>query len=72
MQQIVPEASAVVMGQTNAESLPIHRNHVEMVKFASADDEDFKEVSRILSSMTRAAPDKIAKKWDIYRKQEGV
>jgi len=69
---IVSRASAVVPGTVDAEAISISKNHVGMSKFSSAEDEDFKTISRHLSIMAKAAPLKIAKNWEHHRRLDGV
>ena len=68
----MPRASAVVPGTVDAEAISINKNHVDMSKFSSAEDEDFKTISKHLSIMAKAAPHKIAKKWEQHRRLDGV
>jgi hypothetical protein len=42
-----------------------------MVKFASADDEDFKTISSHLYLMVQAAPKKIVANWGRHHTNEG-
>ena len=70
--QIVTRASAVVPGTVDAEAISINKNHVGMSKFSSAEDEDFKTISKHLSIMAKAAPHKIAKIWEHHRHLDGV
>ncbi|KAK4672178.1 hypothetical protein QC763_0001180 [Podospora pseudopauciseta] len=52
---VVPRASAVVPGQTNAEPVAIHANHHNMVKYTSREDSGYKTVSRHLKDMANDA-----------------
>ena len=51
---------------------PSTRTHVGMSKFSSAEDEDFKTISKHLSIMAKAAPLKIAKNWEHHRRLDSV
>ena len=71
--QIVTRASAVVPGTVDAEAISINKNHVNMSKFPSTKDEDFKTISKHLSIMAKAAPHKIIKNWEHdHRHLDGV
>lgn len=48
--QLVSRSSAVLPGQSNANPVMLHKNHVDMVKFSANDDADFNVV---LSHITR-------------------
>ena len=62
--QIVPKWSAVVPGTPDAAELGISQDHRQMIKFPSAEDQDFKKLSRVLVSMTQKAKVKIENNWD--------
>ena len=53
--------SASVAGTRNVEVVGLHKNHFTMVKFESAEDEDYMTVSSHLLLMARAAPTSIAR-----------
>jgi hypothetical protein len=61
--KVVPYFSAVVPGATNATDLMIHKNHSDMVKFESEQDEDYIQVARMLSLMSLKAKTKISQNW---------
>jgi hypothetical protein len=61
--KVVPRYSAVVPGATNAPPLRINKNHVDMVKFESEQDEDYIEVARTLFLMSLEAKKKISENW---------
>lgn len=65
---MVPKASAVVPGAANAEPIVIHADHINMVKFASKDDNDYKTVSGHLQIMVDSASDVIAAQWEKERR----
>jgi hypothetical protein len=69
---LVPKSSAVVPGTVNVEAIALHKDHFGMAKFASPNDEDYRTLSGHLSDMVSKAPQKVAAKWAIYKRQEGV
>ncbi|KAF8066996.1 hypothetical protein FPV67DRAFT_1416824 [Lyophyllum atratum] len=70
--RLVPKYSAVVPGATDAESIPLYKDHVGMAKFESENDGDFGTIASHLINMVNAASSKIAKQWESYDRQEGV
>ena len=62
---MVPRASAVVSGAANAEPIAIHADHIEMVKFASIEDNGYETVSGHLQVMVHSARDVIALRWEM-------
>jgi hypothetical protein len=70
--QLVPKSSAVVPGTVNVEAIAINKDHVGMAKFSSSEDEDFQIICGHLSHMASLAPQKIAEKWRLDKKHEGV
>jgi hypothetical protein len=61
--KVVPYFSAVVPGAVNTRDLMIHKNHSDMVKSESEQDEDYIEVTRTLSLMSLKAKIKISQNW---------
>lgn len=61
--QVVPRASAVVLGATNAEAIAIPANHQNMVRFASREDGAYERVSEPLQLMAEDAPSAIIERW---------
>ena len=59
-------------GTVDAEAISINKNHVDMSKFPSTEDEDFKTISKHLFIMAKAAPHKISKNWEYYRRLDGM
>ena len=53
----MPQASAIVPGAADAESIAIPANHINMVKFASCEDEGFKKISGHVQLLAEEAPD---------------
>ena len=65
---MVPQASAVVPGATNAEVIQLNKSHHSMIKFDSESDEDFLTVSGQLSLMTFRAAITIKQRWNEQNK----
>lgn len=59
----MPQASAIVPGAVDAESIAIAANHVNMVKFVSREDEGYRTVSGHLRLLAEEAPDVIRQRW---------
>ena len=63
----------MVPGTPDAAELGISRDHRQMIKFPSAEDQDFKKLSRVLVFMTQKANVKTEKNWDSERRiKQGV
>lgn len=70
----MPQASAIVPGAVDAEPIAIPANHLNMVKFASCEDDGYKKVSGHLRLLAEEAPDVIRLHWredDNVRKGTG-
>ncbi|KAF8512443.1 hypothetical protein BU17DRAFT_54068 [Hysterangium stoloniferum] len=52
----IPASSARVPGAVNAESVAIHKTHIEMVKFPSKEDGDYRNIVFRLQQMSDVAP----------------
>ena len=50
MHQVVPQASAVVPGAADAETIAINADHINMVKFASKENNGYKPCQVIYKS----------------------
>ena len=61
---MVPRASAVVPGAADAESIVIHTDHVNMVKFESVGNSGYKTVSGHLRVMAQNTGDVITSRWE--------
>lgn len=61
---IVPKESAVVPGQPHAESIAIHADHRNMVRFESKENKEYKNVSQHLKLMVRRANEVVLSKWE--------
>jgi hypothetical protein len=59
-------------GAIDAESIPLHKDHVSMSKFKSDGDGDFQAVASQLINMVKRAPANIAARWELYNRHEGV
>jgi hypothetical protein len=53
----VPKSSAIVPGARNAEAIGLNKNHMDMIKFCSAEDDDFLVVISLLQSMRCDLPE---------------
>ncbi|KAF8069116.1 hypothetical protein FPV67DRAFT_1625304 [Lyophyllum atratum] len=62
--RLVPKFSAVVPGATDVDSIPLHKDHVDMAKYESDKDGDFQSIVSHLMNMVKAAPAKIEKQWE--------
>uniref|UniRef100_A0A8H7TR42 DUF676 domain-containing protein n=1 Tax=Bionectria ochroleuca TaxID=29856 RepID=A0A8H7TR42_BIOOC len=60
---VVPRASAVVPGHADAESIVIHNDHINIVKFASKQDSGYEKISEYLQIMMMDADDRIQLRW---------
>lgn len=56
-------SSAIVPGVADAESIAIHADHKNMVKFVSQTDGGYEKVSEYLILMARRAGDTISNRW---------
>jgi len=61
---IVPAASAVVPGTIDADAIPLHKHHINMVKFSSANDLAFQTVLSCITSMVQVAVLKVNHNWE--------
>jgi hypothetical protein len=62
---VIPRASAVVPEAANAEPIVIHADHINMVKFASKEDNGYRTVSGHLQIMARNASEVIDTRWEM-------
>jgi hypothetical protein len=60
---VVPKASAVVPGHVDAEPIALMDDHINMVKFSSPNNNEFKRVAGHLMLMTKKAPAKVQENW---------
>lgn len=60
---MVPRTSAVVPGAADAEPIAISANHVNMVKFASKESNEYKAVSGHLKVMVQSCRDVVSLRW---------
>ncbi|KAF8526524.1 hypothetical protein BU17DRAFT_82610 [Hysterangium stoloniferum] len=66
-QLIVPRASAVIPGTTDAEPIGLHADHLEIAKFPSADGDDFRVVAESLREMADKASPVVKSKWTEFQ-----
>jgi hypothetical protein len=60
---VVPKASAVLPGQLDAEPIAIMEDHINMVKFSSQNNNEFRRVAGHLMLMAEKAPAKVRENW---------
>lgn len=65
---MVPRASAVGPHAADAEPIVIHADHINMVKFASREDNGYRTVSRHLQIMAHDASEVISSRWEEERR----
>ena len=61
---MVPKSSVVVPGVLDAESIATMANHLEMTKYRSESDMEYKKVSGHLKLMVQEANTKVQLNWD--------
>ncbi|KAF2228898.1 hypothetical protein EV356DRAFT_456844 [Viridothelium virens] len=61
---VVPRASAVVPGAAHTETIAMHADHINMVKFASKEDIGYRTVSSHLWIMTQDATAIVRSRWE--------
>ncbi len=62
---MVPRASAVVPGAADAEPIVIHADHINMVKFASKEDNGYRTVLGHLQIIAQNASEVISTRWEM-------
>jgi len=67
---VVPRASAVVPGQTDAEPIVIHADHTNMAKYIARDDSGYNTISGHLRIMANDAPVEIQRRWEAERRTD--
>ena len=60
----MPEALAVVHGAVNVDALPLHKHHINMVKYRSADDLAFQTVLPHIKLMSQMAVSEVHGNWE--------
>ena len=60
----MPAASAVVPGTIDADAIPLHKHHINIVKFSSANDLAFQTVLSCITSMVQVAVLKVNCNWE--------
>lgn len=61
--QVVPQASAIVPGAADAESIALPADHLNMVKFTSREEGGYEKVSGHLILLVQEAPSVIEVRW---------
>ncbi|KAI1210264.1 P-loop containing nucleoside triphosphate hydrolase protein [Annulohypoxylon truncatum] len=61
---VVPKASAVVLGQADAEPIAIYSDHIHMVKYPSRNDRGYRKVSENLQIMAKDAVEAVRSRWE--------
>ena len=54
---------AVIPGAENVDALPLHKHHIDMVKYSSAEDLAFQTVVTWIKSMAQVAVSKVHSNW---------
>jgi len=54
---------AVIPGAVDADALPLHKHHIDMVKYCSADDLAFRTVVTCIKSMSEVAVSEVHSNW---------
>jgi hypothetical protein len=60
----VPSNLAVIPGIVDADAVPLHKHHINMVKFSSTDDLDFRTVLRCIKFMVQMATPEVRSSWE--------
>ena len=60
----MPAALAVISGAVDADTIPLHKHHIGMVKYSSIDDLAFQTVLPCIQSMVHAARSKVLSNWE--------
>ncbi|MCJ1425603.1 hypothetical protein MMC29_003503 [Sticta canariensis] len=60
---VVPDASAIIPGVADAESVAIAADHLNMIKFTSREDSGYEKVLGQLQLMAQEAPDAVEARW---------
>ena len=55
----MPESSAVIPGAVNTKAIPLHKNHINLVKFCAVDDHAFRTVSQHICIMVEDAIERV-------------
>ena len=64
--QVVEKSSAIVVGQSNSESIEMHKSHTDMVRMKSSRDNDYQIIAMQTQLMCEEAPRKIEARWNDY------
>ena len=60
----MPETLAVVHGAVNVDALPLHKHHINMVKYSSTDDLAFQTVLPHIKLMSLVAVSEVHGSWE--------
>jgi hypothetical protein len=60
----VPATLAVVVGAVDADALPLHKHHIDLVKYSSADDLAFRTVLPCVQLMIQMAMPEVHSNWE--------
>ena len=60
---MVPYASAIIPGVTDAEPIAIPADHLNMVRFTSREDGGYEKVSGHLKLLAQEAPSAVDERW---------
>jgi hypothetical protein len=63
---------AVIPGAENVDALPLHKHHIDMVKYSSADDLAFQTVVTWIKSMAQVAVSKVHSNWQQEIRMRGL
>jgi len=63
---------AVIPGAENVDALPLHKHHIDMVKYGSADDLAFQTVVTWIKSMAHVAVSKVHSNWQQEIRMRGL
>ena len=63
---------AVIPGAENVDALPLHKHHIDMVKYSSADDLAFQTVVTWIKSMAQVALSKVHGNWQQEIRMRGL
>ena len=63
---------AVIPGAENVDALPLHKHHIDMVKYTSAEDLAFQTVVTWIKSMAQVAVSKVHSNWQQEIRMRGL
>lgn len=71
-EKIVPKWSAALPGAVNAEIIPIQKDHISMVKFTSAEDNDFTTIAGTIRRMMKTSEDRVTRNWTAWDSSQSM